>query len=223
MEKSLNNSVDKIYKSPMRFYKNAVKALSVLIKAMFFIKVEGIENIPQNGPCFVCCNHLSNWDPVFLAVAIKRPMHFMAKKELFSIPVVKNLVSVLGAFPVDRENADFTAIKTALTHIKYENMVGIFPQGTRCLGNPPETIGVKSGTGMMVFKTQSDVLPVSIYTDSYRVKLFKKVYVKIGKPITYDEYGPVEKGQEEYQRISDTIFNRICSLVNESKKEAEEK
>lgn len=223
MEKSLNNSVDKIYKSPMRFYKIVVKALSALIKALFFISIEGTENIPQNGACFVCCNHLSNWDPVFLAIAIKRPMHFMAKKELFCIPVIKNLVRALGAFPVDRDNADFTAIKTALTHIKYENMVGIFPQGTRCLGNSPETIGVKSGTGMMVFKTQADVLPVSVYTENYRVKLFKKVYIKIGKPIKFDEYGPVEKSQEEYQRVSDIIFNRICSLVNESKKEAEEK
>lgn len=223
MEKFLNNSKEKTYKSPMRFYRTVVKLLSAPIKAMFLIKIKGSENIPQNSPCFVCCNHLSNWDPVFLAVAIKRPVHFMAKKELFSIPVIKNLLITLGAFPVDRENADFTAIKKALTHIKYENMVGIFPQGTRCMGNVPETIGVKSGTGMLVFKTQADVLPVSIYTKDYKVRLFKKVYITIGKPISYEEYGPTQKSQEEYQRISDIIFERICGFANESGKEAQVK
>ena len=223
MEKSLNNSTENKYKRPMRFYRTVVKLLSAPIKAMFLIKIKGSENIPQNSPCFVCCNHLSNWDPVFLAVAMKRPVHFMAKKELFSIPVIRNLLTTLGAFPVDRDNADFTAITTALTHIKYENIVELFSQGTRCIGNVPETIGVKSGTGMLVFKTQADVLPVSIYTKNYKVRLFKKVYITIGKPISYDEYGPVEKSQEEYQRISNTIFGRICGFVKESEEEAQKK
>ena len=212
---------NKKYVSKMYFYRIIVFLLTGIIRLLFRIKIKGRENMPKDGACFVCCNHLSNWDPVFLAISVKRPVHFMAKKEIFSVPVLNKLVTLLGAFPVDRETADITAIKTALNHIKHKNALGIFPQGTRCVGEPPETLPIKSGTGMMVYKTESDVIPVSIYTKGYRVSIFKPVYVEIGKPISFNEYNACEKGQEEYQRISDIIFGRICSQANASKSEAE--
>lgn len=212
---------NKKFTCKMRFYKTVVFCLTGVIRVLFRMKITGRENMPAKGDCFVCCNHLSNWDPVFLAISLKRPVHFMAKKEVFEVPVLKNLVGALGAFPVDRETADITAIKTALNHIKHGNALGIFPQGTRCTGNPPETLPIKSGTGMMVYRTQSDVIPVSIYTKGYKVSLFKPVYVTIGNPIKFEEYNAGEKSPEEYQRISDEIFGRICEQANESKKAAE--
>ena len=208
---------NKRYTSKMKFYRSVVWLLTGGIRLAFRMKIEGRENMPKDGACFVCCNHLSNWDPVFLAVSVKRPVHFMAKKEIFSVPVLKNIVTLLGAFPVDRENADITAIKTALNHIKHGNALGIFPQGTRCRGKAPETLPIKSGTGMMVYKTECDVIPVSIYTKDYKVSFLKPVYVKIGKPIKFEDYNAGEKSQEEYQRISDFIFERICSQANGSK------
>lgn len=207
---------NKKYTSKMKFYKVVVFCLTGLIRTVFRMKIEGRENMPEDGACFVCCNHLSNWDPVLLAISVKRPVHFMAKKEVFEIPVLKSLVTLLGAFPVDRETADITAIKTALNHIKHGNALGIFPQGTRCAGQPPETLPIKSGTGMMVYKTQSDVVPVSIYTKGYKISFFKRVCVKIGKPIKFEEYNAGDKSPEEYQRISDIIFERICSQANEA-------
>lgn len=212
---------NKKYVSKMRFYKTVVFILSGIIRLLFRMKINGRENMPKDGACFVCCNHLSNWDPVFLAIAVKRPVHFMAKKEIFAVPVLGSIVTALGAFPVDREAADITAIKTALNHIKHGNALGIFPQGTRCVGKAPEELPIKSGTGMMVYRTESEVVPVSIYTKGYKVSLFKPVYVEIGKPISFEEYGAGEKSPEKYQRISDIIFDRICSQANASKCEAE--
>ena len=212
---------NKKYLSKMRFYRTVVFLLTGIIRLLFRMKIRGRENMPKDGACFVCCNHLSNWDPIFLAISVKRPVHFMAKKEIFSVPVLGRLVTVLGAFPVDREAADITAIKTALNHIKYGNALGIFPQGTRLVGEMPEKLPIKSGTGMMVYRTESDVVPVSIYTKGYKVSLFKPVYVEIGKPIKFEEYNAGEKSPEEYQRISDIIFDRICSQANASKCEAE--
>lgn len=209
---------NKKYTCKMRFYKFMVFCLTGAIRVCFRMKIDGKENMPKDGACFVCCNHMSNWDPIFLAVSLKRPVHFMAKKEVFSIPVLKNLLGALGAFPVDRETADITAIKTALTHINYGNALGIFPQGTRCKRKPPETLPIKSGTGMMVYRTQSDVVPVSIFTKGYKVSLFKPVYVTIGKPIKFEEYNAGEKSPEEYQRISDIIFGRICEQAKASEK-----
>lgn len=219
MGKSANSVNFKQYESKMRFYKFAVALLTPVLKAIFRIKIEGAENIPQTGDIYVCCNHLSNWDPILLAVSSRRPIHYMSKKEVFKIPVIKSLLSLLGAFPVDRDNVDITAVKTALTHIKYKNAIGIFIQGTRCTGKDPESIGAKSGVGMLVYKTMSDVIPVSIYTKGYKVVPFKKVYVTIGKPIKYDEFSVGEKSPEEYQRMSNFVFDRICGMAR-AKKEA---
>ena len=214
---------NKCFNSKMRFYKVLVWILTGIIRVLFRMKINGRENMPKDGACFVCCNHLSNWDPIFLAISVKRPVHFMANKEIFSVPVLKNIVTLLGAFPVDRETADITAIKTALNHIKHGNALGIFPQGTRCRGKAPETLPIKSGTGMMVYKTESDVVPVSIYTKGYKIFLFKRVYVEIGKPIKFEEYNAGEKSPAEYQRISDIIFGRICAQVHASEAEADSK
>lgn len=216
MKKSVTKTVDKTYTNPMRFYRFCAGLLSGVVKVLFRTEITGRENMPKEGACFVCCNHLSNWDPVFLAVAVKRPLHFMAKKELFSIPFVKWLVKVFGAFPIDRNAADLTAIKTTIMHIRYGNAVGIFPQGTRCMKKPPEEMPIKNGTGLMVYKTETDVVPVSIYTEGYKVSLFKKVYINIGKPIRFEDYSVGEKSPAEYQRISDVIFGKICSLAKES-------
>lgn len=222
MKKSeMRSNPDKTYKNPMKLYKVLVKCLTGIIRVLFRVEVKGYENMPQNGPCLVCGNHLSNWDPVFMAISVKRPVFFMAKKELFKIPVLSSLVSALGAFPVDRENIDFTSVKTAINHIKYENALGIFPQGTRCIGKSPTTLPIKSGIGMITFKTESNVVPISIYTKNYRVSLFKKVYINIGEPIKYSEYSEIKRSPEGYQKISDYIFSRICELNNESKEASE--
>lgn len=223
MAKSVQTNNNKIFENPMRLYRSVIGAASVLCKLIFRMEIKGAENMPKEGACFVCGNHLSNWDPVLMAVAVKRPVHFMAKKELFKIPVLGSIVRTVGAFPIDRDGADLTAIKTALGHIKHGNPLGIFPQGTRCIGKSPEEIGIKNGTGMLVHKTEATVIPVSIYTKDYRIKLFRKVYVTVGKPITPEDYKPGEKSPEEYQRISDIIFDTICKQVNASKEEAERK
>ncbi len=197
--------------------------LGKLVRALFFTKVNGRENVPKDGACFVCCNHMSNWDAVLLASAFKRPINFMAKVELFRIPVLGRLLKALGAFSVDRDKTDIGAIKTALTLIKKGEPVGIFPQGKRCSGMHPSNIGIKSGTGMLVYKTQCDVVPVSIYTKNYRMCLFRRAYVNIGKPIKFEEYNATEKGQGSYEKISGVIFEKICALNDASKAEDERK
>lgn len=211
MENSVPNKNDYV-SPPMRLYKTLLAFFSGFVRLLFLADIKGRENMPESGACFVCCNHISDWDPVLLAVAVKRPVFFMAKKQLFEIPVFGRIIRKLGAFPVDRDNADVGAIKTAFTHIKHGEPVGIFPQGRRCRGVAPETQSIKNGTGMMVYRTQVNVVPVSIYTKDFKVRLFRKVYVRVGKPIAFEEYAAGAKNPEEYQRISDFIFERVCAL-----------
>ena len=133
--------------APMRLYRFAVAFLAGFVRFLFLADIKGSENMPKDGACFVCGNHISNWDPVFAAIAVKRPVHFMAKVQLFRIPLLGKLLRALGAFPVDRDAADIGAIKTALTYLKHDEPLGIFPQGKRMRGEVPQTKDIKSGVG----------------------------------------------------------------------------
>ena len=207
------SSVPKPYTpEPMRLYRFAVACLAGFVRFLFFADIKGTENMPKDGACFVCGNHISNWDPVLAAIAVKRPVHFMAKVQLFRIPLLGKLLRALGAFPVDRDAADIGAIKTALTYLKHGEPLGIFPQGKRCRGVKPETKDIKSGVGMMVYRTEAPVVPVAIFTKDYKVRLFRRVHVRVGKPISFEEYAAGAKSPEEYQRISDMVFDRIRAL-----------
>ena len=96
--------------------------------------------------------------------------------------------------------------------MKHGEPLGIFPQGKRCRGVKPETKDIKSGVGMMVYRTEAPVVPVAIFTKDYKVRLFRRVHVRVGKPISFEEYAAGAKSPEEYQRISDMVFDRIRAL-----------
>ena len=152
----------------MKFYYVAHKALAVVIRTLFRIKVIGLENEPKEGSLLVCGNHISMWDPVMIAASMKkRQVRYMAKAELFKIPVVSFLIKTLGAFPVQRGSGDIRAIKTTIHHLQSGDCVGIFPQGSRHKGVDPRTTEVKSGTGMVAFHGKCDVLPVARVSKDY--------------------------------------------------------
>lgn len=99
-------------------------------------KVEGAEYLPEQGPVVVAANHFSYWDPIVLACALDRKVHFMAKSNLFTYPVLGFLIKNLGAFPVNRQKkADRASLKKALQILDEGNVVGIFPEGTLILTN----------------------------------------------------------------------------------------
>jgi 1-acyl-sn-glycerol-3-phosphate acyltransferase len=133
----------------------------IAMKLLFSISVEGIENIPDQGPLVVCANHISWWDPVLLAWIMPWPVHFMAKKELFCNGLMTYLLTKLHAFPVNREKADVGAIRTGLAVLKAGEVVGIFPEGTR--QKTPDKLGPgHGGAALLAIRTGAHVLPVAI-------------------------------------------------------------
>lgn len=183
-------------------------------KVLYRVRYEGVENFPAEGAVILCSNHLSNADPIFLCKPFGRIGRFMAKKELFSVPVVKNLVRAMGAFPVDREHADLSAIRQGIRLLKADEVVGIFPQGTtHYKGNHPKDTPIKSGVGMLAARTGATILPACIQTNNYRLKAFAKVTVRYGAPIPAEEYCPGEHMNAEYERITALAFDRICGLL----------
>ena len=183
---------------------------------MFGIRVIGRENEPDEGGFIVCGNHTAASDAVVVAYAFrKHQVRLMAKKELFKIPVVAQLIRMLGAFPVDRSGKDVGAIKGAVEMVKEGKCMGMFPQGHRYPGVDPRTTPVKNGAALICTRSQADVVPVFIARKNHTPKLFRRTYIIIGEKIPYESFAYDPEGSGEYARITNVIFDRICSIGEE--------
>ncbi len=138
----------------------------------------------------------------------------MGKASLFKVPVVRFFAKKYGAFPVDREKADLSAIKNSLKTLKSKNILGIFPEGTRVKngltkdGRPPE---IKAGFVMIAMKSKATMLPVRI--DYKRMFfLFNSIKVYIGKPFTIDEEFKDGVKPEEMSKAGELLMNKVYSL-----------
>ena len=104
----------------------------LLVKLLFFMKIEGRENVPKDRNCILMGNHQCLLDPVTLALCVPdREIHFMGKKELFENKALGWIFRQVHGFPVDRGNMDMGAIRTAMGVLKAGETLGIFPEGTR--------------------------------------------------------------------------------------------
>jgi 1-acyl-sn-glycerol-3-phosphate acyltransferase len=120
----------------------------------------GREHIPAEGPVILAANHRSFLDPFVIGCMVRRPCYFMAKKELFSNRFTGWLLNALGAFPIDRGNADSDAMATAREILERGDVVVIFPEGTRTrpggLGRP------RRGVGRLALETGAPVVPIAV-------------------------------------------------------------
>ncbi len=164
--------------------------LLTLCRVFLRMRVEGLENVPTSGAVIVVGNHLHNADPLLISIAVPRPVHYMAKKELFTVPVVGGIIRWGGAFPVDRGTADRSAIRTADLTLKQGIAVGMFPEGTRS-----KTRALKfalPGAAMIAQLTGAPIVPVAI-TGSERL------------PFNGRTHHPAAAGQTQKRRRGVTI------------------
>ena len=196
-------------------YINIKKWLAAPVRFLFRIHGHNAENEPDEneGPYVVISNHIANIDPVCICAVIdKQQPHFMAKKELFKVPLLNKLVAVLGAYPVDRKKADVGAIKKTIKMLEEGKCIGMFPQGHRMKGVDPRDTEVKSGVGMIVTRAQVTVLPCFIKTKKRKFTPFCRIDVYVGKPIKFEELGYDPEAAGENIRISKLLFDKVCEL-----------
>ncbi|MBU7582125.1 MAG: 1-acyl-sn-glycerol-3-phosphate acyltransferase [Nostoc sp. TH1S01] len=135
--------------------------VSPVLHAYFRGKIYGVENVPQSDPLVVVSNHASYFDPPIVSNCVRRPVAYMAKQELFEIPVLAQAIKLYGAYPVSRGSADRNAIRAALECLENGWAVGVFLQGTR---TPDGKItDPKKGAALLAAKAQAPILPVSLW------------------------------------------------------------
>lgn len=195
-----------------------VNLVRPLIKLLFPYRVRGLENLPQAGEgtrLMICCNHISNLDPVFLLMGQKQPIYFMAKAELFRTRFTRWLFgTVMGAFPVERGKGDVGAVEHAFELVRNGKLLGIFPQGTcrrtRELGQ------AKSGAALVACRTQAAVVPACLVTKNFHVRLFRRTTLVIGKPLTPEDLQLQDEEHPKLRYASRLIMERIDTLIEET-------
>jgi 1-acyl-sn-glycerol-3-phosphate acyltransferase len=190
--------------------------MNFVTRVFFRIKIVNGHNIPSDGAFILASNHISLADPPILGGATRRPVHFMAKKELFENPLFGRLLRNISAFPVDRSGPDRAAMKEALSLLKAGQPVAMFPEGTR--GRDGEFLKAQAGVGMIARKSEVPIVPVYM-TGSNRLRdCFwgrEKLCVIYGKAIDSETVQAYDTGKEGYLRLSEDIMSRIKSIKRE--------
>lgn len=181
--------------------------LRFLYTIFFRYRVIGAENIPKTGPAIICSNHISNLDPPLVGCAATRIVHFMAKEELFRIPLFRKLLDHLNAFPVNRTGGGRRALKKSLELLKEDKILGIFPEGTR---SKTGKLGKGHiGAALLASKVGAPLIPTAII-GPYR--LFRPIHIVFGKPIDLREFD--SESSNSVQDITDHLMKEIQDLLD---------
>jgi 1-acyl-sn-glycerol-3-phosphate acyltransferase len=188
------------------FYGFAKAVVAAILRTAFRVRVAGTENVPLTGGLIVAANHLSNFDPPLLGVALPRPVSYMAKKELFAIPVLGQLIPRLHAFPVDRQAGGTAALRAALRMLKEGRCIGIFPEGGR---NVTGTNEEKAGAAFLAAASGAPVVPAAI-VGTRRLRPFGRVTVAFGEPFTVTRER--QSRGDDMEKKAAEIMQRIRTL-----------
>jgi 1-acyl-sn-glycerol-3-phosphate acyltransferase len=165
-----------------------VRALFVPFFLVYFrLRRVGREHLPRSGPLLLASNHRSFLDPFVIGTLVRRPVYYMAKRELFEKRWQAWALNALGAFPVDRGAGDGDAMDTARAILERGDCVVVFPEGTRVrsgpLGDP------RRGIGRLALETGAPVAPVAVIGSDavrrgWRVRP-RKVSIRVGAPLRF--------------------------------------
>ncbi len=166
----------------------------------------GAENVPANGPLIVACNHISNLDPPILGAFCPRQISYMAKKELFEIPILGPLIAAVGAYPVDREGSAAAAIKRSVEVLRQGGCVGIFPEGGRNVHGDKEP---RSGVALLASLGRAPVVPACIVGSAKAARL-GTISVVFGKPLSL----PADRKatRDDLEKFTNDVMGTIAAL-----------
>lgn len=193
----------------MNLYPLGKFLVSAIFYPMYRVKVIGKENFPKEGGVLLCTNHIDNLDPPIVGMTCPRTVRFMAKEELFRMPILKSILPRVQAYPVKRGMSDREAFRKTLKILKSGEVVGLFPEGTR--SKTGELTKGLAGAGFFALKGECLVMPCAIIGP---YKAFKSLTVVYGKPMDISEFRERRDSAEE---VTEAIMNEIGKLIKEHK------
>lgn len=186
--------------------------VSPALHSYFRVKIHGTDKVPPSGGLIAVSNHASYFDPPILSNCVGRPVAFMAKEELFKIPVFKQAIKLYGAYPVKRSTGDRAALRAAMTVIESGWVAAVFLQGTRT--DDGKITDPKLGAAWIAAKAQVPLLPVSLWgTEKIMSKEFPlpkpiPLTIRIGEVIA----PPTSNRKEDLKAVTDQCAAKINSL-----------
>jgi 1-acyl-sn-glycerol-3-phosphate acyltransferase len=190
-------------------YRIARLVLVPFFRIYFRMERHGHEHIPSEGPLLLAANHRSFLDPFIIGAMLKRPVYYVAKKELFANPLCAWFLNALGAFPVDRGASDQEMLETARAILRRGDAVVIFPEGTRVrpggLGRP------KRGVGRLALETGAPVVPIALIgtedvRKGWRIRP-RHVRIRAGRPLTFPRV------EQPSRSLAQAVTERIWPCV----------
>ncbi|WP_153732207.1 lysophospholipid acyltransferase family protein [Sporosarcina obsidiansis] len=194
----------------MNLYPLGKFLISTICYPLYRIKIIGKEKFPEEGGVLLCTNHIDNLDPPIVGITCPRTVHFMAKEELFTKPILKTVLPQVQAYPVKRGMSDREAFRTTIKLLRDGKVVGLFPEGTR--SKTGELGKGLAGAGFFALKGgEAKVVPCAIIGP---YKAFSQLKVVYGDAI---DMTPFRERKASAEEVTEAIMSEIAKLIEEYK------
>ncbi|MBW3589017.1 MAG: 1-acyl-sn-glycerol-3-phosphate acyltransferase [Actinobacteria bacterium] len=203
-------------------YRGAKLTLSPILRGLYRVKAEGLENFPKEGPVIVAANHLSFMDSLFIPLCVRRRMYYLAKAEYFESWKTAWFFKALGMIPVKRDIKKKTeaALQSGLEVLQRGEVLGLYPEGTR---SPDGRIyRGRTGVARLALRSQAPVVPVGLIGSGDVMpkaakfpRLWGNVRVVFGRPIYFDRY--IDQAEDRFvlRSVTDELMFEIMSLCGQ--------
>lgn len=177
---------------------------------MYRPKVVGKENLPKDTAAIICPNHVHALDSAVIIAMNKRKINVLAKEELFKNRFLRFIANLFGIYPVKPDKKSMESIKISLKLLKKNELLMIFPEGTR--NGMAKSVKPKDGSVKLAIKANTPIIPVGVQGN---FKLFRKVKINIGKPIYYSKYKEEINNKEVLDKLTEDLMKTIVKLRDE--------
>lgn len=187
-----------------------------ILRLVFRLRVVGTENVPARGALLLAANHTSVLDPLAIGAGVRRQLCYLAKAELFRIPLLGPLLRRLNAFPVARDGADGQALRLALGLLREGRALLVFPEGTR--GTEAHPGPGRPGAGLLAALSEVPVVPVYVRGTGQALPRGRRwprpasITVTYGASLRFER----QRGRAHYQAVSDEIMAAIGRLKQQA-------
>ena len=197
-------------------YRVLTPIMRPLFKFYYSPKIINKDRIPEDGAIIIACNHKHVYDQCLTIMATKRVIHYMAKKEYFEGELAP-FFKLVGCIPVDRSRRDFSSAKSALSVLKNDGAIGIFPEGTR---NKTDKfmLPLKTGTVSMAKKTDAYIVPCGL-TGDYKFRS-KNLTIRYGEPFKVGDMTLEEANRKLHDEIEKLMLENLGQESAENLKNA---